>query len=113
MERAHLNTRCIPIPRGSVTILVGISARTSIEYRYNYLFTLESHTVALRSRLYDDVRLQKYKKILKPAQFCRKFFIYAPQTLKDIANGFLIENGEKPSYVTENGHKNGQKKGQI
>ena len=39
------------------------------------------------------------------------------QNLKIIANGFLIENGEKPSekpsYVTENGHKNGQKKGQI
>ena len=29
------------------------------------------------------------------------------QNLKIIANGFLIENGEKPSYVTENGHKNG------
>jgi len=36
---------------------------------------------------------KKNKKILKPAQFCRKFFIYAPQTLKIIAYGFLMKNG--------------------
>ena len=26
--------------------------------------------------------MQKYKKILKPKLFCRKFFIYEPQALK-------------------------------
>ena len=32
--------------------------------------------------------LQKYKKILKPARFYRKIFIFAPQTLKMIENNF-------------------------
>ena len=56
------------------------------------LFTLKSHTATLHPGKHDlkswaDLStyrrylLQKYKKILKPAQFCRNFFIYEPAYL--------------------------------
>ena len=57
------------------------------------LFTNESHTATLHSgnhelkswadlSTYRRYLLQKYKKILKLAHFCKKFFIHVPQTLK-------------------------------